>query len=44
MKCAIEMDTGGMINIPNFIKIGSGIQKIVVRDTHRDKQTASCDH
>jgi hypothetical protein len=28
MKYAIQMDSGAMINIPNFIKVGSGIQKL----------------
>jgi hypothetical protein len=28
MKYAFEMDSGGMIYIPSFIKIGSGIQKL----------------
>jgi hypothetical protein len=31
MKYAIEIGLGAMIYIPNFIKIGSGIQKL----THR---------
>jgi hypothetical protein len=26
MKCAVEMGSGGMIYIPSFIKIDSGIQ------------------
>jgi hypothetical protein len=29
MKYAIEMDSGAMIYILNFIKIGSGIQKLI---------------
>jgi hypothetical protein len=29
MKHAVEMGSGGMICIPNFIKIGSGIQKLI---------------
>jgi hypothetical protein len=33
MKYAIEMDSGAMIYIPNFTKIGSGIQKLIGRDT-----------
>jgi hypothetical protein len=28
MKYAVEMGSGAMIYIPNFIKIGSGIQKL----------------
>jgi hypothetical protein len=39
MKCAVEMGSGAMINIPSFIKIGSGIQKLIggggYTDTHR---------
>jgi hypothetical protein len=30
MKYAVEMDTGAMIGIPSFIKIGSGIQKLIL--------------
>jgi hypothetical protein len=29
MKYAAEMGSGGMIYIPIFIKIGSGIQKLI---------------
>jgi hypothetical protein len=29
MKYAVEMGSGGMICIPSFIKIGSGIQKLM---------------
>jgi hypothetical protein len=29
MKCAVEMDSGVMIYIPSFIKIGSGIQNLI---------------
>jgi hypothetical protein len=29
MKYAIEMGSGAMICIPSFIKIGSGIQKLI---------------
>jgi hypothetical protein len=36
MKYAIEMGSGAMIYIASFIKIGSGIQKLVTGD----KQTA----
>jgi hypothetical protein len=28
MKYAVEMGSGGMIYVPSFIKIGSGIQKL----------------
>jgi hypothetical protein len=30
MKYAVEMGLGVMIYIPSFIKIGSGIQKLIV--------------
>jgi hypothetical protein len=30
MKYAVEMDSGAMIYIPSFIKIGSDIQKLIV--------------
>jgi hypothetical protein len=29
MKYAVEMGSGAMIYIPSFIKIGSGIQKLM---------------
>jgi hypothetical protein len=29
----VEMDSSGMIYIPSFINIGSGIQKLIIRDT-----------
>jgi hypothetical protein len=29
MKYAIEMGSGAMIHIPRFLKIGSGIQKLI---------------
>jgi hypothetical protein len=29
MKCAIEMGSGGMLYVPRFIKIGSGIQNLL---------------
>jgi hypothetical protein len=37
MKYSAEMDSGVMIYIPTFIKISSGIQKLIARDrqTHR---------
>jgi hypothetical protein len=33
MKYAVEMGSGAMIYIPRFIKIGSGIQKLIEWDT-----------
>jgi hypothetical protein len=29
MKYAVEIGSGAMIHIPSFIKIGSGIQKLI---------------
>jgi hypothetical protein len=29
MKYDVEMDTGSMVYIPTFIKIGSAIQKLI---------------
>jgi hypothetical protein len=29
IKYAVEMGSGAMIYLPNFIKIGSGIQKLI---------------
>jgi hypothetical protein len=41
MKYAVEMSSGAMIYIPSFMKIGSGIQKLIER-IHR--QTAWRSH
>jgi hypothetical protein len=38
MKYAVEMGSGAMIYMPSFIKIGSGIQKLIIGDTQRDRQ------
>jgi hypothetical protein len=39
MKCANEMGSGAMVYIPNFIKIRSGIQKLIwVGGRHTDTQ------
>jgi hypothetical protein len=32
------MGSGAVIYVPSFIKIGSGIQKLIKEDTHRHKQ------
>jgi hypothetical protein len=37
MKYAVEVQSRVMIYIPSFIKIGSGIQKFIVGDTHTHK-------
>jgi hypothetical protein len=39
LKYAVEMASGGMIYIPSFIKIGSGIQKLIGGYTYRHTQT-----
>jgi hypothetical protein len=35
MKYTFEMGSGAMMYIPSLIKIGSGIQKLILRQTHR---------
>jgi hypothetical protein len=39
MEYAIEMGTGAVIYIPSFIKIGSGIQKLIegIHRQHGDR-------
>jgi hypothetical protein len=39
MKYAVEMGSGAMIFIPSFIKIGSGIQKLIqaIHRQHGDR-------
>jgi hypothetical protein len=38
MKNAVEMGSGAVIYIPSFIKISSGIQKLIgVTQTHRQE-------
>jgi hypothetical protein len=39
MKYAVEMGSGAIIYIPSFIRIGSGIQKLMVKG-FTDTQTA----
>jgi hypothetical protein len=41
MKYAAEMDSGAMVHIPSFIKIGSGVQKLIGR-IHRYRQHGDC--
>jgi hypothetical protein len=38
MKYAVEMGSGAIIYIPSFIKIGSGIQKLILGDTQTHRQ------
>jgi hypothetical protein len=38
MKYAVEMGSGVMIYIPSFIKIGSGIHKLIRGDTQTHRQ------
>jgi hypothetical protein len=40
MNYAVEMGSGIMICIPSFIKISSGIRKLLGEYTHTDTQTA----
>jgi hypothetical protein len=40
MKYAVEMGSGGMMYISSFIKIGSGIQKLMGGGVYTDRQTA----
>jgi hypothetical protein len=39
MKYAIEMDSGAMIYVSSYVKIGSGIQKLI-GGGYTDTQTA----
>jgi hypothetical protein len=39
MKYVVEMGTGGMLYIADFMKIGSGIQQLLRKDTHTDTHT-----
>jgi hypothetical protein len=39
MKYAVEMGSGVMIHIPNFVKIDSGIQKLIRRAWRSFKPT-----
>jgi hypothetical protein len=43
MRYTVEMGSGAMIYIPGFIKIGSGIQKLI-RGGLTDTQTAWRSH
>jgi hypothetical protein len=38
MRYAVEMGSGAMIYIPSFIKIGSGIQKLIGSYTDTDRK------
>jgi hypothetical protein len=38
MKYSVEMRSGAMIYIPSFIKIGSGIHKLMRGDTQTHRQ------
>jgi hypothetical protein len=37
IKYDVEIGSGAMIHIPNFIKIGLGIRKLMGRRIHRHK-------
>jgi hypothetical protein len=41
MNYAVDMGSGALIYIPNFIKIGSAIQKLMVGGTHIDSKVMS---
>jgi hypothetical protein len=44
MKYAVEMGSGAMIYIPSFVKIGSGIQKLMgggMEHRHTDSKVIS---
>jgi hypothetical protein len=38
---AVEMGSGAMIYVPSFIKIGSGVQKLIGRETKTHTHTDS---
>jgi hypothetical protein len=38
MKYTIDMDPGAMIHIPSFIKIDSGIQKLMGEESQTHRQ------
>jgi hypothetical protein len=38
MKYVVEMDSGAMIYVPSFIKIGSGIQKLIGGDSQTKRE------
>jgi hypothetical protein len=44
MNYHVEIRSGGMIYMTSFIKLGSGIQKLLWKDTHVDTQTAMWSH
>jgi hypothetical protein len=47
MKYAVELGSGAMIYVPSFIKIGSGVQKLIGwwgGDPHTHTQTATGSH
>jgi hypothetical protein len=38
IRCGVETASGGMVHIPSFVKIGTGSQKFIKRDTNTDTQ------
>jgi hypothetical protein len=42
MKCAVEMGLSAMIYIPGYIKRGSGIQRLIGRDSPTHRQHKDC--
>jgi hypothetical protein len=39
----VEMGSGAVIHVPNLIKIGSGVQKLIEGDTQRHTHGGQCD-
>jgi hypothetical protein len=41
MKYAAEMESGGMMYVPSFIKIGLGVQKLLGMDAYIERDTGT---
>jgi hypothetical protein len=39
MKYAVEMGPGAMVNILTFISIGSGLEKLIGKDTQTERRS-----
>jgi hypothetical protein len=44
MNYSVEIGSDGMMNIPSFIKIGSGIPNLLDGDTHKDARARRHTH